>query len=242
MSEAYIVVEEITKKYKNIVALEKINFEINKGETLGVLGPNGAGKSTFVSIFTGTLKPTSGDIVINGYSLSSNLGEIKKLIGYVPQDIALYPTLTGLDNLRFWAELYGLRGKKRDARIDEVVSIIRMNDRIKDRVDTYSGGMKRRVNIAVGLLNHPEILILDEPSVGIDIQSRKYIFEAIKELKEMNKTILLVSHIMDEMETLCDKIAVLEEGKLRAIGTKDEVLKLFKRDTLQEVVLSFIKD
>ncbi len=230
----------LSKKYGGAAVLDNLNFKIRKGEIFGLVGPNGAGKSTFISILTSVIKPTSGDIIINGYSIRQYAGKVKKSIGYVPQEIALYPGLTGLDNLRFWAGVYGLGGRLKKDRMDEALSIAGLAEKACERVDRYSGGMKRRLNIAVALLHHPEILVMDEPMVGVDMQSRMYILDAIKELKESGRTIIFASHYADEMKKLCDRIAVLDRGAVRAIGTLSQLRRQTGREDIEEIIMEII--
>ncbi|MDP4094372.1 MAG: ABC transporter ATP-binding protein [Bacillota bacterium] len=231
-----IEVQGLVKKYGKLTALDNISFSINKGEIFGLLGPNGAGKSTFISILTTISRPSSGDIIVSGFSASRQSDKIKKIIGYVPQDIALYPMLSGMDNLKFWAGMYGLKGSTKKERIKEVLSVVGLEDRIRDRVDTYSGGMKRRLNIAVSLLHHPEVLVMDEPTVGVDVKSRKLIFDAVKKLKEKNTTVIFTSHYIDEMEWACDRMAIINSGKLEALGTSEELKKSYNRESVEEIL------
>src|SRR5690606_36725067 len=212
-----VEVRHHTKKYGRTTALHDLSFEIGKGERFGLFGPNGAGKSTFLSILATILEPTSGDIMINGWSVREQPDMVKGEIGYVPQDIALYPMLSGRDNLDFWAGIYGLSGKLKKERIKEAVEVVRLGDRIKDRVSQYSGGMKRRLNIAVSLMHHPRVLLMDEPTVGVDIQSRSFILEALSALKKEGRTIIFTSHYVDELETLCDRIAIMDKGRILAM-------------------------
>lgn len=237
MGNMAVEVRELTKKYGKITALKDLSFDIGKGEIFGLFGPNGAGKSTFISILATILRPTSGDIRVNGYSVCEQPGKVKGEIGYVPQDIALYPMLSGRDNLDFWAGIYGLRGRLRKERIEEVIEIVRLGDRIKDRVSRYSGGMKRRLNIAVSLMHHPRILLMDEPTVGVDIQSRSCILDALSALKKEGRTIIFTSHYVDELETLCDRIAIMDKGKILAAGPADELKKASGADDLEAVLL-----
>jgi len=239
--EIVVEVRELTKKYGRITALDKLNFNIYAGEIFGLLGPNGAGKSTFISILTTLCKPTYGDIFINGFSVTKQANRIKGSIGFVPQDIALYSMLSGMDNLSFWAGIYGLKGDLKKQRLEEVLSIVRLQDRARDRVDRYSGGMKRRLNIAVSLLHHPDILVMDEPTVGVDIQSRKYILDAVKELKEEGKTIIFTSHYIDEMQSLCDRLAILDKGIIRSIGTVGELQESSGRQKLEDILLELVE-
>jgi len=239
--EKLLEIRGLTKNFGKLVALDNLNFDIYRGEIFGLLGPNGAGKSTFISILTTLCKPTSGDVLIKGFSVKKQPDKVKRSIGFVPQDIALYTMLSGLDNLNFWAGIYGLSGRLKKERIREVLSIVRLEDRVKDKVEEYSGGMKRRLNIAVALLHHPEILVMDEPTVGVDIQSRKYILDAVKGLKDEGRTVIFTSHYIDEMESLCDRIALINKGKIEAIGTADELKNTYKMKTIEEIMLTFIE-
>lgn len=238
MNRGIIVdVKSLNKYFGKRAALSDLNFCIRRGEIFGLLGPNGAGKSTFISILTTLCKPSSGDISVNGLSVNSEAGRIKRFIGFVPQEIALYSSLSGMDNLLFWAGIYGLKGRLKDERINEALNISRLSDRAHSKVEEYSGGMKRRLNIAVALLHHPEILVMDEPTVGVDIQSRRYILDAIASLKEEGKTVVFTSHYIDELEALCDRIAILDNGKIRAVGPVKEVKETFNAGKLEEVML-----
>ena len=232
-----VEVRNLTKKYGRNTALQDLSFGIGKGEIFGLFGPNGAGKSTFLSILATILKPTSGDIMVNGYSVREQPDKVKGEIGYVPQDIALYPMLSGRDNLDFWAGIYGLRGKLKKERIEEAIEVVRLGDRIKDRVSHYSGGMKRRLNMAVSLMHHPKVLLMDEPTVGVDIQSRSFILEALSALKKEGRTIIFTSHYVDELETLCDRIAIMAKGRILAMGSPDELKKSSAADDLETVML-----
>ncbi|MCX7749360.1 MAG: ABC transporter ATP-binding protein [Clostridia bacterium] len=243
MGKACIVeVRDLTKKFGRLTALDKLDFDIFDKEIFGLLGPNGAGKSTFIAVLTTLCKPTAGDILVKGLSVTRQAAKIKKSIGFVPQDIALYPMLSGLDNLKFWAGIYGLTGGERKKRINEVLEIVRLEDRAKDRVETYSGGMKRRLNIAVSLLHQPELLIMDEPTVGVDIQSRKYILDAVKDIRDKGSTVVFTSHYIDEMESLCDRIAIINKGKISSIGTVEELLHNYDKNNLEEILLGLFDE
>jgi len=233
MENIAVEVRNLTKKYGRNTALQDLSFDIGKGEIFGLFGPNGAGKSTFLSILATIL----GDIRVNGYSVREQPGKVKGEIGYVPQDIALYPMLSGRENLDFWAGIYGLRGKLKKERIEEAVEVVRLGDRIRDRVSRYSGGMKRRLNIAVSLMHHPRVLLMDEPTVGVDIQSRSFILDALSALKKEGRTIIFTSHYIDELETLCDRIAIMDKGKILAMGPADELKKANGADDLETVLL-----
>ena len=237
MGNIAVEVRELTKKYGRTTALQDLSFNIERGEIFGLFGPNGAGKSTFLSILATILRPTAGDIIVNGYSVREQPEKVKGEIGYVPQDIALYPMLSGRDNLDFWAGIYGLRGKLKKERIREAVGIVRLEDRIKDRVSRYSGGMKRRLNIAVSLMHHPRILLMDEPTVGVDIQSRGFILDALSALKKEGRTIIFTSHYVDELETICERIAIMDKGRILATGPTDELKRANGADDLETVLL-----
>lgn len=235
-----VKIENLVKRYDKNTAVKGISFEINKGEVFGLLGPNGAGKSTTISMLSGLLKPTEGKILIDGKDTSKNSMAAKNAIGLVPQDIALYPTLTANENLYFWGRMYNLSGKLLKERVSEVLEIAGLEDRKNETIKSYSGGMKRRINIAAALLHHPKILIMDEPTVGIDPQSRNHILESVKKLNSEGITIIYTSHYMEEIEYLCTRIGIVDNGKLIAIGTKDELKKSVDADkpTLETVFLN----
>ncbi|WGS38387.1 ABC transporter ATP-binding protein [Bacillus velezensis] len=216
--------KKLTKKYDDFTAVNNISLTVEAGEVFGLLGPNGAGKSTMVSMISTVLAPTSGTIKVDNKSLKEKPIEIKKIMGVVPQDLALYETLSAKDNLNFFGSLYGLKGKKLKERTDEVLEIIELTDKKNQNVSEFSGGMKRRVNIGVALMNNPKLLILDEPTVGIDPQSRNHILETVKRLnKEKGMTVIYTSHYMEEVEYLCEKVAIVDHGSLIALGTKEEL-------------------
>jgi len=219
-------INNITKNFKDIKAVDDLSFSIEEGEVFGLLGPNGAGKSTTISMISTLIKPDLGDIFYRGNSILKNPNELEKELGLVPQDIALYPSLSGYDNLKFWGHVYGIRGKELNKRIMEISEMIGLSDRLKDRVDKYSGGMKRRLNIGAALIHRPKLLIMDEPTVGIDPQSRNHILNTVKNLNKEGMTIIYTSHYMEEAEELCDRICIMDNGQLLANGTKDELIKL----------------
>ncbi|MEW4060844.1 ABC transporter ATP-binding protein [Bacillus siamensis] len=215
---------DLTKKYGDFTAVNHISLRVEKGEIFGLLGPNGAGKSTTVSMISTVLSPTGGTICINGMSLQKQPAAIKKVMGIVPQEIALYQALSAKDNLAFFGSLYGLSGKELDKRIDEVLDIIELKEQRNQRVSEFSGGMKRRVNIGAALMNEPKLFILDEPTVGIDPQSRRHILETVKTLnQEKGMTVIYTSHYMEEVEYLCERAAIMDRGSIIACGTKDEL-------------------
>lgn len=218
-----LVVDHITKSFGKKEVVRGISFSIEKGETFGLLGPNGAGKSTTISMICGLFPYDSGDIRVGGKSVKEHPMEAKQKIGVVPQDIALYPTLSAKENLIFWGKMYGLSGAEAKKRADEVLVYVGLEDRAKDKIETFSGGMKRRVNIGAALMHEPELLIMDEPTVGIDPQSRNHILETVKKLNEKGMTVIYTSHYMEEVEYLCERIAIVDHGKVIALGTKSEL-------------------
>ena len=231
---ALLEVKELSKSYGNIKAVGGISFEIQKGEIFGLLGPNGAGKTTTISMLSCLIKPDSGDAFVDGCSILKDSMEVKKRIGVVPQDVSLYPTLSAQENLVFFGEMYGLTGSKLREKVDDVLEVVGLKDRRKEAINKYSGGMKRRINIAVGLLPSPKLLILDEPTVGVDPQSRTNILETLKELNKEGLTILYTSHYMEEVEFLCHRIAIMDLGKIIAIGSLNELrLLVGERDLLR---------
>jgi ABC-2 type transport system ATP-binding protein len=216
----------MTKRYGGRVAVDGVGFTIAPGERYGLLGPNGAGKTTTISMICGLLRPDAGDVEVAGVHVDQHATSAKSAIGYVPQEIALYPDLTGRENLRFFARLYGLRGAQRDERVLACLDLVGLTDRADERVDKYSGGMQRRLNIAAGLLHKPRLLVLDEPTVGVDPQSRNAILESVDALGRSGLAVLYTTHYMEEAQRLCDRIGILDEGRLIAEGTRDELVAL----------------
>jgi hypothetical protein len=221
-----IEIKDVTKSYGRHKVLQNVSFEIMEGELFGLLGPNGAGKSTLIDILTGIQSMDSGEIFINGKSIKTDKVEIRKQLGLVPQDIALLEELNAFDNLEYFGGLYGLAGQELKSQIEKLLEVAGLTDKKKEKVKNYSGGMKRRLNIAVAMLHNPSILILDEPTVGVDAQSRQHIFDYIQSLAEQGTTILYTSHYMEEIETLCKRVFILDLGEEVAYGTKEEVKKL----------------
>ncbi len=218
--------KDLYKKYNDQVAVQGVSFAIRQGEIFGFLGPNGAGKTTTISMLSTLLSPTSGAATISGFEVVRQAGEVKKRIGLVPQDLALYPTLSAHDNLLFFGRVYGLSGKALNMRVDWALELVGLADRGKDAVQTFSGGMKRRINIAAGLLHQPEILFLDEPTVGVDPQSRNYIFENVQRLNREGLTILYTTHYMEEAERLCHRVAIMDQGRIVALDTPQALIEL----------------
>lgn len=223
-----VELQGLTKKYKTCTAVDSLTLQIHEGEIFGLLGPNGAGKSTMVSMLSTINVPTSGKIRIGGMELSANNRKIKQLMGVVPQELALYQTLSAYDNLNFFGSLYGLSGRILKDRTDEILDIVELKEKANQAVGEYSGGMKRRINIGIALMNHPKLLVLDEPTVGIDPQARNHILETVKRLNsEWGMTIIYTSHYMEEVEFLCKRVGIIDFGKLKALGTIDELKKIF---------------
>lgn len=219
-------VSELKKQFLQQEVVKGINLTIKKGEAYGLLGPNGAGKSTTISMICGLLKPTSGTIMVGEFDMIKQPKKAQQKLGIVPQEIALYLEMTARENLMFWGRMYGLKGSLLKARVDEVLHIIGLYERAKDKVATFSGGMKRRVNIGAAILHKPELLIMDEPTVGIDPQSRNHILETVKALNSEGMTIIYTSHYMEEVEYLCTRIGIMDHGKLLAEGTLSELKQL----------------
>jgi len=224
--EAVIRVEHLVKKFGAVAAVNDISFEIRRGEIFGLLGPNGAGKSTLISMLCCLLQPTSGRVTIGGFDLEKDSLKIKRIIGVVPQEISLYHTLTARENLEFYAKIYGLSRSVANKRIKTLLEMVGLSERADDLLENYSGGMKRRINIAVALLHNPEILFLDEPTVGVDPQSRKRIYDTIQALNRQGMTVLLTTHQMEDAEKLCHRIAIVDNGKLIALDTLEGLMNL----------------
>jgi ABC-2 type transport system ATP-binding protein len=225
MNTTILAAQDLKKSFGDHHAVSGVSFEITRGEVFGLLGPNGAGKTTTISMLTGLLNPTAGQALVDGQQLSQKANGLKSKIGFVPQELALYPTLSAYDNLIFFGRIYGLIGKVLKERVEYVLAVVGLADRAKDRIDSYSGGMKRRINIAAGLLHEPEILFLDEPTVGVDPQSRNAIFEAVEALNKEGLTIIYTTHYMEEAERLCNRIAIMDHGKVIALDTPKALME-----------------
>ncbi|MCC0671027.1 ABC transporter ATP-binding protein [Clostridioides sp. ES-S-0145-01] len=227
-----VKVNNITKRFNDKLALDNISFSVKEGEIFGLIGPNGAGKSTLISIITNLTLPNSGNIQINGIDLSADPMSAKSIIGLVPQELAIMETLTPFDNLEYFGAFYGLKGKLLQDRINEALEVTGLAEVKKKKVKKLSGGMQRRLNIGIALLNHPKILILDEPTVGVDPQSRNHIFNFIKDISEKQKTtIIYTSHYMEEVEHLCTKIFIMDEGKEVAFGDNNYLKSIVSTST-----------
>ncbi len=217
---------DLRKRFGKRQAVDGVGFEIAAGETYGLLGPNGAGKTTTISMCCGILARDEGEVFVAGDALTPAATSVKGSIGYVPQDLAIYPDMTGRENLVFFGRLYGMGGADLGRRVDEVLEIVDLSDRAGERTDTYSGGMKRRLNIGVGLLHRPRLLVLDEPTVGVDPQSRNAILSSVEALSAEGMGILYTTHYMEEAERLCDRIGIIDEGRIIAEGTRRELVAL----------------
>lgn len=227
---AIIKIKNVTKRFKDKIVLDNISFEVEEGEIFGFIGPNGAGKSTLINIISTILEKEKGKITVDGYDIDKDSIKAKSVIGIVPQEVALIEELNAYDNLEFFGTLYGLKGRVLKERVNEALEIVGLSERKKEKVKKFSGGMKRRLNIAAAIMHNPKILIMDEPTVGIDPQSRNYIFDFIKKVnKEKKVTILYTSHYMEEIEELCSKIFIMDLGKEVASGTKEEIKGLLMK-------------
>ena len=225
MKETILEARNLVKKYGALVAVKHVNLAIQEGEILGLLGPNGAGKTTIISMITGLLEPTSGHITVDGLDLQSDTNAVKAKLGLVPQELALYPTLSARDNLDFFGSIYGLGGKDLQARVEAMLEMVQLTERADEAIDTYSGGMKRRINIAAGLLHQPKVLLLDEPTVGVDPQSRNAIFEAVEALNRAGMTVIYTTHYMEEAQRLCHRVAIIDEGQIIALDTPAALIR-----------------
>ncbi|WP_151733802.1 ABC transporter ATP-binding protein ['Paenibacillus yunnanensis' Narsing Rao et al. 2020] len=213
----------VVKRYDQKLTVDHLNVTIEEGEIFGLLGPNGAGKSTTINMICGLLAPDGGEIRIDGLSVKSNPLDVKKRIGLVPQELALYETMSTAENVAFFGKLYGLRGKLLKERVEEALVFTGLSDKAKDKPSTFSGGMKRRLNIACAIMHRPKLIIMDEPTVGIDPQSRNHILESVKTLNQMGSTIIYTSHYMEEVEAICDRVAIMDKGHIIACGTEKEL-------------------
>lgn len=221
-----LVVNSLVKSFGDFIAVDGVSFAIAEGETFGLLGPNGAGKTTSISMICGLLERDEGSVEVDGRAVTTKSTVGKAEIGLVPQDLAIYPDLTAVENLKFFGRLYGVEGGSLDSRVGEVLEVIGLTDRKDDLVKDYSGGMKRRLNIGIGLFHKPKLLILDEPTVGVDPQSRNAILESVESLSLRGMAVLYTTHYMEEAERLCDRVAIIDEGVIRAEGTRRELVAM----------------
>lgn len=230
----FLSVQNLVKNYGDFTAVDNLSFSVNEGEIFGLLGPNGAGKSTTMNVISTLCDFTRGKVTVDGFDLVKNRSDVKRIIGMVPQDLALYPFLTAEENVKFFASLYGLRGKKLHTAVNEALEFVGLSDRAKMKPKKMSGGMKRRLNIACGIAHNPKLIIMDEPTVGVDAQSREHILDSIKTLRERGATVIYTSHYMNEVEEICDRITIIDHGKSIASGTEQELIsKLSDSKTLK---------
>ncbi len=218
--------KNLTKKFADFIAVDNISLTVSEGEIFGFLGSNGAGKSTTINMIAGLLRSNEGEINVLGKNIAKNSRFAKMNIGIVPQDLAIYEDLTAAENVRFFAGLYGLRGAELNEKVDEALKFVGLHDRQKEYPKNFSGGMKRRLNIACAIAHRPKLIIMDEPTVGIDPQSRNYILESIRKLNDMGCTIIYTSHYMEEVEEICSRIAIIDHGKVIAEGTKEQLIAI----------------
>jgi len=232
---SYIKLKDVVKRYDSSLAVDNISLSIEKGEIFGLLGPNGAGKSTTIKMIMGLLKPNSGEINIDGINIREDEIAVKGKLGLVPQDIAIYENLSARENVEFFGRLYGLRGKSLKDGVSEALEFTGLSEKQKEKPKKFSGGMKRRLNIACAIVHQPEIIIMDEPTVGIDPQSRNHILHSVRELNRRGSTIVYTSHYMEEVETVCDRVGIIDHGKLIACGSKNDLKK--QVDTEEKILI-----
>jgi len=234
-----LIVKNLIKKYKDFVALKGISYQVNDGEIFGILGPNGAGKSTMIKILTCFHKPTSGEVIISGIPIDKK-EDIKKLIGWVPQEDTFYPSLTIEENLEYFASLYDLKKKDYKKKISDLLDILQIANKKNSLAGSLSGGMKRRLSMAIALVHNPQVIYLDEPTAGVDPVSRRSIWDAIRKIKSMGLTVIFCTHYLDEADILCDRIAILRSGEIIASGTPKELKK--KSKNLEEAFIRIVKN
>jgi len=225
---AALRVDALSKRYGAIEAVAGVSFEVHQGEIFGLLGLNGAGKTTLISMLATERHPSGGDALLLGHSIRDDLLAVRRMIGVAPQEIALYPMLTGAENLRFFGRIYNICGEQLTRRVEQLLDFVGLQDRGNDLVAKYSGGMKRRLNLAVALVHRPKLILLDEPTAGVDPQSREEILKLVRSLRDDGNAVLYTTHYMEEAEALCDRLGVLNEGKLVAVGTLDALLHEFE--------------
>ena len=226
LASPIVNVTDLVKRFGDVTAVDGVSFSIAAGSIFGLLGPNGAGKTTIISMISCLLAPDGGDVTVDGHSVRTDSSRVRRVLGVVPQEIALYPTLTAAENLRFWGRMYGLGGRKLADAVDYGLKMAGLEEQANKRIETFSGGMKRRINIAAGILHRPKLLLMDEPTVGIDPQSRNHILDTVRELNREGMTVLYTTHYMEEVEVLCDRIGIVDHGRVIALGSLEELRAL----------------
>jgi ABC-2 type transport system ATP-binding protein len=237
MQQSAIVIESLVKKFEDVTAVDGINLQVLKGELFGLLGPNGAGKTTTINILCGMLKPTSGFATVGGYDVQKETAKVKELIGVCPQDTPVYSFLTGRENVEFFGNLHVMPKEKLKENVDALLQRMGLLEDSKRRVGKYSGGMKRRLNLIIALVHDPEIAFLDEPTVAMDPQSRHAVWDFIRDLKKNGKTVILTTHYMEEAELLCDRVGIIDHGKLIALGAPTALMRKYKAKNLEDVFI-----
>ena len=237
IKEAVIVLDNLVKRFEDVTAVDGLSLKVEKGELFGLLGPNGAGKTTTINVLCGLLEPTSGSVSVGGHDVQKDSRKVKELIGVCPQDTATYPYLTGRENVELFGNLHAMSKEKLKKNADELLARMELLKDANMRLGKYSGGMKRRVNLIMALIHDPEIAFLDEPTVGMDPQSRRAVWDFIRELKKQGKTIILTTHYMEEAEELCDRVGIIDYGKLIALGAPEYLKTKFKAKNLEEVFI-----
>ncbi len=237
MKRAAIVIDNFTKRYEDVTAVDGLSLEVEKGELFGLLGPNGAGKTTTINVLCGLLEPTSGSASVGGHDVRKEPKKVKELIGVSPQETVVFSYLTGRENVELFGNLHTMPKEKLKKSVDELLRKMGLFEDARRRVGKYSGGMKRRINLIMALVNDPEIVFLDEPTAGMDPQSRRAVWDFIRELKKRNKTVILTTHYMEEADELCDRVGIIDYGKLIALGTPKQLKGKFKAKNLEEVFI-----
>lgn len=237
MRDTAIVIKGLTKRFEDVTALDGLSFEVMRGELFGLLGPNGAGKTTMINVLCGLVEPTGGEAYVAGHDVQKERKKIKELIGVSPQDTAIYPFLTGKENIELFGALHSMPKERLREKTGELLEMLGLKEDADRRVGNYSGGMKRRINLVMGLVHDPEIAFLDEPTVGMDPQSRRAVWEFIRDLKEQGKTVILTTHYMEEAEQLCDRVGIIDHGRLIALGPPQELMEKYGARDLEDVFI-----